>query len=71
MLFRSFLDSYDLNGKTIIPFTTHEGSGLADVVEVLRKYYPNATVAEGLAIRGRDAVKSKEKVVRWLEKTGF
>ncbi len=67
----TFLDSYDLNGKTIIPFTTHEGSGLADVVEVLRKYYPNATVAEGLAIRGRDAVKSKEKVVRWLEKTGF
>ena len=67
----TFLDSYDLNGKTIIPFTTHEGSGLADVVEVLRGYYPDATVAEGLAIRGRDAVKSKEKVVRWLEKTGF
>ena len=44
---------------------------MADVVEVLSKYYPNATVAEGLAIRGRDAVKSKEKVVRWLEKTGF
>lgn len=67
----TFLDSYDLNGKTIIPFTTHEGSGLANTVEVLRKYYPNATIGEGLAIRGRDARNSKEKVMIWLEKMGF
>lgn len=67
----TFLDSYDLNGKTIIPFTTHEGSGLANAVEVLRKYYPNATIGEGLAIRGRDARNSKEKVTTWLEKMGF
>lgn len=67
----TFLERYNLNGKTIIPFTTHEGSGLADAVDVLRKYYPDATIAEGLAIRGREARKSKEKVIKWLNKVRF
>ena len=38
----SFFDKYDLNGKTLIPFTTHEGSGLADCVEDVKKAYPKA-----------------------------
>src|SRR3712207_2889497 len=37
----TFFDKYDLNGKTIVPFTTHEGSGLANCVEDIRKAYPN------------------------------
>ena len=36
----TFFDKYDLNGKTIIPFTTHEGSGLGNVVNDLKKLYP-------------------------------
>ena len=40
----SFFDKYDLNGKTLIPFTTHEGSGLADCVEDVKKAYPKANV---------------------------
>ena len=32
----TFFDRYDLNGKTIYPFTTHEGSGLPRVPERLR-----------------------------------
>lgn len=67
----TFLDRYDLNGKNIVPFTTHEGSGLADVVDVLRNYYPKAKIVEGLAIRGRDARKSKEKVTEWLNEIGI
>lgn len=27
----TFFDTYDLNGKTIVPFTTHEGSGLDQI----------------------------------------
>ena len=33
----SFFDKYDLNGKTLIPFTTHEGSGLANCVKDVKK----------------------------------
>src|SRR3712207_2252080 len=45
----TFFKKYDLNGKTIIPFTTHEGSGLANVVEDVKKAYPNATVTNAFA----------------------
>lgn len=69
---KTFLESHDLNGKTLIPFSTHEGSGLSNFVETLQGYYPEATVVkDGLAIKGRDAEGSKTKVEKWLEKVGF
>ena len=67
----TFLDTYDLNGKTIIPFSTHEGSGLSNFAETLKRYYPEATIGEGLAIRGRDAEGSKSKVEKWLKTIGL
>ncbi|WP_315352136.1 flavodoxin [Phocaeicola abscessus] len=40
----TFFKRYDLNGKTLIPFTTHEGSGLGSTVKDVKKQYPEATV---------------------------
>ena len=34
----------DLKGKTVIPFTTHEGSGLANCVEDVKAAFPGANV---------------------------
>lgn len=48
----TFLDSYDFSGKTIIPFCTHEGSGLGSSVQDIQKTVPGATVLKGMAIRG-------------------
>lgn len=67
----TFFDKYDLNGKTIIPFTTHEGSGLGSVVNDLKKIYPNAKYEKALAIKGTDARTSKERVEKWLKELGF
>lgn len=67
----SFFDKYDLNGKTLIPFTTHEGSGLADCVEDVKKAYPKANVLDGFAIYGHEARKSMEKVDKWLKGLGY
>lgn len=69
----TFFKQYDLNGKTILPFTTHEGSGLGNCVEDVKTAYPNATVMEGLAIRGKDAQEGKanDRVTEWLQKAGF
>lgn len=67
----TFFDKYDLNGKTIIPFTTHEGSGLGSVVNDLKKLYPNAKFEKALAIKGTDAKDSKDRVEKWLKELGF
>ena len=51
----SFLDEYDLSGKTIIPFAAHEGSRFAGGVEAIKKAEPDATVIEdGYSVRGNE-----------------
>ena len=69
----TFFKKYDLNGKTLIPFTTHEGSGLGNCVEDVKAAFPNATVKEGLAIRGKDAQEGKatKDVEKWLNGLGL
>ena len=67
----SFFKKYDLNGKTIIPFTTHEGSGLASCVEDVKEAYPNANVLNGFAIYGHDVRSGEKKVIDWLKGLGF
>lgn len=36
MAMYTFLESYDWNGKTVIPFNTHEGSGQANTVTTIK-----------------------------------
>lgn len=48
----TFLDRHDLSGKTIVPFCTHEGSGLGRGPADLRAHCPTATHLAGLALRG-------------------
>ncbi|MBQ7984618.1 MAG: flavodoxin [Bacteroidales bacterium] len=67
----TFFKEYDLNNKTIIPFTTHEGSGLASCVDDAKKAYPNANVLNGFAMYGHDVRSNEKKVIDWLKKLGF
>ena len=67
----TFFSKYDLSGKTIIPFTTHEGSGLGNCVEDVKKAYPKADVMEGFSMYGHDVRSGKESVEKWLKKLGF
>ena len=67
----TFFRDYDLNGKTIIPFTTHEGSGLASCVEDVKTAYPGATVKTGFAIYGHEVRSGRAKVEKWLKGLGF
>lgn len=67
----TFFDKYDLNGKTIIPFTTHEGSGLGSVVEDLKSIYPNATFKEAFSIYGHEIRKDLSKVDKWLKSLNY
>jgi flavodoxin len=64
-----------LSGKTLIPFSTHEGSGLSGFDRKLASAIPSSIVGEGLAIQGNDAQNNqdsvKDKVNDWLAKLGF
>ena len=48
----TFIDKHDWTGKTVIPFTTHEGSGFGSGLRDLKAAIPSATVKKGLSIQG-------------------
>ena len=56
----------DLKGKTVIPFTTHEGSGLANCVEDVKAAFPSANVQKGFSIYGHEVRTEKGKVEKWI-----
>ena len=64
-----------LAGKTLIPFSTHEGSGLSGFDKKLASAIPGATIGKGLAIRGNDAQNRQDSVRNsvndWLNDLGF
>ena len=66
----TFIEGLDWNGKTVYPFVTHEGSGLASIPQTLRSILKGATVNDGLAIRGQDAQNNrdsaKKALLEWL-----
>jgi flavodoxin len=64
----TFLETYRFNGKRIIPFCTHEGSGMSDCVKDIRKICIGAEVDSGIAIYGHDSHHSTDTVNRWIDK---
>mgnify|MGYP005773739077 CR=1 FL=1 len=71
MALYTFLDEYDLSGKTIAPFTTSGGSGLSGTPSNIADEEPNATVTEGLSIRDNNVESSQSEVNEWLSEIGF
>ena len=68
MAVSTFLEKYNFGGKKIIPFATHEGSGLGGSVSYLKKICPSAEILSGLAIHGADAKNSESEVSSWAKK---
>lgn len=63
----TFLESRDWSGKTIAPFCTHEGSGLADTVASIRRVVVGATVLDGMELRGAVAQNDVDATVRAVD----
>ena len=70
VMFTLFKD-INLDGKTIYPFTTHEGSGLANCVSDVKKAFPKANVQKGFSIYGHEVRTEKAKVEKWLKSVGY
>lgn len=61
------LKELDFTGKTIRIVTTHEGSGLANVPNDVKKVCKGANVlGDSIAIRGTDCKNAKEKIESWI-----
>lgn len=71
MCMKTFLESYDFNGKTIIPFFSHEGSSNgANSLDSLEKLAKGATVKKSdyLSISGGKVANSENEVKEWVAK---
>ena len=57
----------DFTGKTIRVITTHEGSGLANVVSDVKRICKGANVLDdAIAIKGTEAKNSKLRIESWI-----
>ena len=73
----TFIEKHDWNGKTVIPFITHEGSGMGGTDSKIAKSTAgsNTLVGKGLAVQGKVAqenrASAKKSVDNWLTGLGF
>ena len=75
MIMYTVFENNDFSGKRLVPFSTHEGSGLSGFDKKLASACPDCEILEGLAVRGNDA-QNKQDDVRadvndWLVGLGY
>ncbi len=75
MIMYTVFENNEFSGKKLIPFSTHEGSGLSGFDRKLASACPDAEVQEGLAVRGNDAQNRQDSVRKavhdWLSGLGY
>ncbi len=71
----TFLESYDFTDKNIVPFCTHEGSGLGGTQNKVQNAAKGSKLLDGFAIYGHtaqnDRTEADKKVSEWLKGLGF
>lgn len=63
-IINTFLESYNLSGKTVIPFATSGGSGMGKTNEKLQPSCPGAKLLEGRVFRSGTG---KAELSAWVE----
>ena len=63
----SFLSEYDLSGKTVIPFCTHDGYGAGRSYDTIYEASHAAELLDGLALEAKDVPSARDMVSEWLE----
>lgn len=68
----TLLEQVDMSGKTIVPFTTHGGSGFSRTVGTIQELQPNATVSsDGLSISRNNVAECEIEVSERLVGLGY
>jgi len=81
---KSFLNEYDLSGKTVIPFNTNGGYGVGSSFQTVKDLCPDSKILKGfsitggserdgiyLAIKGERRKEARTKVTDWLQSIGI
>lgn len=72
MIMYSFLDQYDLSGKTIVPFVTSGGSGFSDAISTIVEMESDATViTDGLSISRNVVQDAEQDIIDWLNENSL
>ncbi len=71
MILYTFLDEYDLSGKTVAPFNTSGGSGFSNSLETIEEMEPDARITEGLSLGSSEADDCTDTVSGWLGSIGL
>ena len=66
MCVATFLEAHDWTGKTVIPFTTHEGSGFGQSLRDLKAAIPSATIGKGLSIQGSKVKTASAQIEKFV-----
>jgi hypothetical protein len=66
MVVLTFLEQYDLAGKEIITFCTHEGSRSLYSLADIQAAAPKAVVKEGLALNGSYLSAAEPTIEEWI-----
>ena len=67
----TFLEEYDFAGKTILPICTHEGSAMGSSTRAIASICPDATLLDGLAVRGSSAASAQSNVEEKIRNSGI
>ena len=70
----TFLEAYDLSGKTIIPYFTHNGSSSgAASIDTIEELCPNSTVKSDdyLSVADKSVEDAESEVKEWISKIGL
>ena len=62
-IINTFMEAYDFQGKTVIPFATSGGSGIKKACEDLKSTYPDVNWKEGKLLNRA----SKDDMKKWVE----
>lgn len=65
-IINTFLESYDLTGKTIVLFATSGGSGMGKTVSVLRASAPGAKIVDGGILNNASNASLEKFAARYL-----
>lgn len=66
MAMNTFFEEYDFGGKTLVPFSSHGGSGFSTSLDVIASYEPNAEILEGFTVERNDVPNSAENLKAWI-----
>ena len=65
-IINTFLESYDLAGKTVVLFATSGGSGMGRTASVLKACAPNAKIVDGGILNNASDAELKNLAARYL-----